>query len=61
MTTDRAYRAAMALGDALEELRAHRGTQFDPDVVDQLLAMHVDSPGRTPPEKAVQAKAPIAP
>jgi HD-GYP domain-containing protein (c-di-GMP phosphodiesterase class II) len=61
MTTDRAYRAAMALADALEELRAHRGTQFDPDVVDQLLAMHVHSPGRTPPEKAAQAKAPIAP
>jgi HD-GYP domain-containing protein (c-di-GMP phosphodiesterase class II) len=40
MTTDRPYRAALSLGEALNELRAHRATQFDPDVVDCLLAMH---------------------
>jgi len=39
MTTDRPYRAALPLQDALDELRAHRGTQFDPDVVDSLLAL----------------------
>jgi HD-GYP domain-containing protein (c-di-GMP phosphodiesterase class II) len=40
MTTDRPYRAALSLGEALGELRAHRGTQFDPGVVDVLLALH---------------------
>jgi HD-GYP domain-containing protein (c-di-GMP phosphodiesterase class II) len=42
MTTDRPYRAALPLEDALDELRAHRGTQFDPEVVDRLIAMHAD-------------------
>lgn len=42
MTTDRPYRSALSLGEALGELRAHRGTQFDPDVVDCLLALHAD-------------------
>jgi HD-GYP domain-containing protein (c-di-GMP phosphodiesterase class II) len=40
MTTDRPYRAALSLAEALSELRAHRGTQFDPDVVDCLLELH---------------------
>jgi HD-GYP domain-containing protein (c-di-GMP phosphodiesterase class II) len=40
MTTDRPYRKALSLGEALNELRTHRGTQFDPSVVDCLLAMH---------------------
>ena len=39
MTTDRPYRAALPLEEALDELRAHRGTQFDPAVVDALLAL----------------------
>jgi HD-GYP domain-containing protein (c-di-GMP phosphodiesterase class II) len=42
MTTDRAYRAALPLEEALSELRAHRGTQFDPEVVDALLAIHAE-------------------
>ena len=33
MTTDRSYRAAMPLEDAIAELRRCSGTQFDPDVV----------------------------
>jgi HD-GYP domain-containing protein (c-di-GMP phosphodiesterase class II) len=33
MTTDRPYRAAMQLDEALEELRDCAGTQFDPHVV----------------------------
>jgi diguanylate cyclase (GGDEF)-like protein len=37
MTTARPYRRAMAKDDAIEELRARSGTQFDPDVVDALL------------------------
>jgi HD-GYP domain-containing protein (c-di-GMP phosphodiesterase class II) len=42
MTTDRPYRAALPLAEALGELRAHRGTQFDPAVVDALLDIHAD-------------------
>jgi diguanylate cyclase (GGDEF)-like protein len=33
MTTDRPYRTAMSLDDALAELRLHSGTQFDAEVV----------------------------
>jgi len=42
MTTDRPYRKALSLGEALGELRVHRATQFDPGVVDCLLQMHAD-------------------
>jgi HD-GYP domain-containing protein (c-di-GMP phosphodiesterase class II) len=42
MTTDRPYRAALPLAEALGELVAHRGTQFDPEVVDALVAIHAD-------------------
>ena len=34
MTTDRPYRKAMQLWDALEELKRNAGTQFDPKVVE---------------------------
>lgn len=37
MTTDRPYRPAMREADALAELRAHAGTQFDPEVVEVLI------------------------
>ena len=40
MTTDRPYRAALSLTEALNELLACRGTQFDPDVVDCLVKLH---------------------
>jgi putative nucleotidyltransferase with HDIG domain len=36
MTTNRPYRAAMPIEQALAELAAHAGAQFDPDVVDAL-------------------------
>jgi HD-GYP domain-containing protein (c-di-GMP phosphodiesterase class II) len=39
MTTDRPYRRALALDEAKAELLRNRGTQFDPDVVDALLAV----------------------
>jgi HD-GYP domain-containing protein (c-di-GMP phosphodiesterase class II) len=39
MTTDRPYRAALSLDEALNELRVHRATQFDPSVVDCLLTL----------------------
>jgi HD-GYP domain-containing protein (c-di-GMP phosphodiesterase class II) len=38
MTTDRPYRPAMDGARARAELRANAGTQFDPDVVEALLA-----------------------
>ena len=38
MTSDRSYRKALPLGNALAELRRVRGTQFDPQVVDALIA-----------------------
>jgi HD-GYP domain-containing protein (c-di-GMP phosphodiesterase class II) len=44
MTTNRPYRPAMSLQDAQAELRRNRGSQFDPDVVDALLAI-TSSPG----------------
>jgi HD-GYP domain-containing protein (c-di-GMP phosphodiesterase class II) len=39
MTTDRAYRAGMALPDAIAELHRCSGTQFDPRVVGALVAL----------------------
>jgi HD-GYP domain-containing protein (c-di-GMP phosphodiesterase class II) len=51
MTTDRPYRAALALEEALDELSAHRRTQFDPDVVDCLLRMHAHLAAAAPSEK----------
>jgi HD-GYP domain-containing protein (c-di-GMP phosphodiesterase class II) len=43
MTTDRPYRSALSLDEALNELRVHRGTQFDPSVVDTLLALNAEA------------------
>jgi diguanylate cyclase (GGDEF)-like protein len=39
MTSDRPYRKHMSHEDACDELRAHSGTQFDPEVVDSLLVV----------------------
>jgi HD-GYP domain-containing protein (c-di-GMP phosphodiesterase class II) len=39
MTSDRPYRTAMSAEDALVELRASAGTQFDPRVVDGFIAV----------------------
>jgi len=38
MTTDRCYRRAMTRSDAIAELRRCSGGQFDPHVVDALVA-----------------------
>jgi putative nucleotidyltransferase with HDIG domain len=37
MTSDRSYRAAMSRGEAVAELRAGAGSQFDPAVIELLL------------------------
>ncbi len=42
MTSDRPYRVAMPIAEAVEELRTHAGRQFDPDVVDALVAEVLD-------------------
>jgi HD-GYP domain-containing protein (c-di-GMP phosphodiesterase class II) len=39
MTSDRSYRKALPLEVAIEELERARGTQFDPAVVDALIAV----------------------
>lgn len=37
MTFDRPYKPAMSFHEGIEELRAHKGTQFDPDIVDAFI------------------------
>jgi putative nucleotidyltransferase with HDIG domain len=44
MTTDRAYRAAMSLDEAMAELQANSGTQFSPAVVEALLRVLREDP-----------------
>jgi HD-GYP domain-containing protein (c-di-GMP phosphodiesterase class II) len=45
MTTDRPYRSARSADVAIAELRANAGSQFDPAVVEALIAL-VESPVR---------------
>jgi HD-GYP domain-containing protein (c-di-GMP phosphodiesterase class II) len=44
MTSDRPYRPAMSHEQAMEELRAHSGTQFDPEVVSLFHALMMERP-----------------
>ena len=44
MTSDRPDRRALPLAEAVGELRRHAGTQFDPRVVEALLAQLDESP-----------------
>jgi putative nucleotidyltransferase with HDIG domain len=48
MTTDRSYRRALPVADAIAELERCAGTQFDPAVVAALIAVAVDSAPRVP-------------
>jgi HD-GYP domain-containing protein (c-di-GMP phosphodiesterase class II) len=48
MTTDRPYRAALGVERAVDELKRVAGTQFDPDVVDEFLAIVDDLPSMRP-------------
>jgi HD-GYP domain-containing protein (c-di-GMP phosphodiesterase class II) len=45
MTTTRPYRDALPIQEAVHQLRTNRGTQFDPEVVDALLAVLSDEQG----------------
>jgi putative nucleotidyltransferase with HDIG domain len=42
MTSDRTYRKAMPLADVMAEIRRCAGTQFDPALVDKLVAMDLE-------------------
>jgi HD-GYP domain-containing protein (c-di-GMP phosphodiesterase class II) len=39
LTTNKSYRNAFPLKQALDEIKAHRGSQYDPDVVDAFLRL----------------------
>jgi len=56
MTTDRVYRSAMTIPEAIAELRRESGKQFDPDVVEALIGI-VESWGA--PAEAPPAGAPV--
>jgi HD-GYP domain-containing protein (c-di-GMP phosphodiesterase class II) len=62
MTTDRPYRGAMAREDALAELVANTGTQFDPRVVAALTrVVHQGAPLRSTTSDGVRALLAAAP
>jgi putative nucleotidyltransferase with HDIG domain len=50
MVTDRPYRAALQLGEALSEVRGGRGRQFNPAVVDAFLAVAKRQPADVLPD-----------
>jgi HD-GYP domain-containing protein (c-di-GMP phosphodiesterase class II) len=52
MTTDRSYRDARSLDEALSELRANAGTQFDPRVVEVVARVVGPAPAATAGEAA---------
>jgi HD-GYP domain-containing protein (c-di-GMP phosphodiesterase class II) len=44
MTTDRSYRTAMSIAEAIEELQSNAGTQFSPAVVDTVVRVLTEDP-----------------
>ncbi len=48
MTSNRPYRNALSMENALEEIVNNRGTQFDPEMVDALLGVHRRGRLKTP-------------
>jgi putative nucleotidyltransferase with HDIG domain len=58
MTTNRSYRRAMPLEEALAELRANAGTQFDPRVVHAMVRLIERSaqPGESPLREAIVSR-----
>ena len=57
MVTTRPYRAAMSIADARAELSANRGTQFDPEVVDAILALTAEGGFRLQGSRSFRATA----
>jgi HD-GYP domain-containing protein (c-di-GMP phosphodiesterase class II) len=62
MTTDRSYRKSLGVERAVEELRRCAGTQFDPAVVDALVAVVTEpsAPSEAGPGWQLQVAAPAA-
>jgi len=54
MTTDRSYRPAMPVADALAELQRCSGAQFDPAVVEALARVVADRPARVPARTLIE-------
>jgi HD-GYP domain-containing protein (c-di-GMP phosphodiesterase class II) len=50
MTSTRPYRQALTYEQAIAEIAAHRGTQFDPQMVDALISVYTH--GRLPRQRA---------
>ncbi len=61
MTTDRSYRKARPVAEALAELRRHSGTQFDPAVVEMLVEIVSEGEEARPIPLRPPASAPSAP
>lgn len=60
MTTDRSYRSAMSVREAIAELRAHSGTQFDPAVATRLIEIvEQDQLAKSPELVAVSNTRPV--
>lgn len=51
MTFDRPYKAGMNWEEAIVELRANKGTQFDPDIVEAFIAIIEESLKKNPENK----------
>jgi diguanylate cyclase (GGDEF)-like protein/putative nucleotidyltransferase with HDIG domain len=61
MTTDRPYRKALSIDEALHEIALARGTQFDPEVVDAFLrAMNAPQAESSLPTLALNAPQTVA-
>lgn len=50
MTSDRSWRKALPIQMALDELKMHRGTKYDPAVVDACVEIFVNQPHLLDPE-----------
>jgi two-component system cell cycle response regulator len=60
MTSERSYSAAIGRAEALQELRACAGTQFDPTVVAAFVATLEEPAGLDPREEAAVERAPLS-
>ena len=59
MTTDRPYAVALDVDEAMQQIRACRGTQFSPAVVDAFLSIARRRPGDVLPPGAQPAAAAV--